>query len=437
MPARDRTGSEVSNAPKIQEYLNATMDNRAHGPVFYGREEELAHFGRLYQAVRNDRKLSTSLISGPPGMGKTSLLEEAATRLAKQIGEDYSGLRFRPLVVMTSETGRLTDMESFRELCAEHVRENHPWTRRAKQAAAAVLRASPKNLAEMEHAAKGIEESGDPAFYERPFIFLLVDEIQTSDGKNTEFYKTLHTSKKTPRIVPVYAGLADSARVLEEKVKITRVDPRMHFRLPRLERTSVDRIVEKTLAMLEIETDSMDRWQDLAMERSEGFPRHLQSVLYGMAQTALGRKILDADAMDEVVKEAEKDKTAYYAQRVGASQWKEEEKDLAYEILRNRTNQKTPTKAAIAAMNEAEGRNVGREEAREFLDQMVHIGILTNDGGDYQPGIPSFGTWLKEDCEKRARAQLAKSGPALLEELNERDQGTSMEQPPPGNEGNA
>lgn len=111
-------------------------------------------------------------------MGKTSFLKEAEERLEIRIARDFGAARLRPLVV-DAATEDLETMERLTSL-----------------------------------------ES-------RPFIVLLVDEVQTSTRRNKEIYKRLHTGKTNPPIMPLFAGLSDSRTVLEdpERTGLTRIPP--------------------------------------------------------------------------------------------------------------------------------------------------------------------------------------------------------------------
>lgn len=414
----------MANHERIDEYLKETLDNRAHGPVFGGREEELEHIESLYWRAGNGQPSSISTFAGPPGVGKTSLLQEAQKRLGDLAAKDYAGIRLRPPIVLTPETGRLTSKEACLDLCAQYAHENQPGTRYATKAAKGALHAANRS-----DAVQAIGEGGRAWLEERPFIFLLVDEIQTSGRENGDFYKVLHTGRTTPLIVPVFAGLPDSVQVLEEKAEVTRIDPGMQFNLESLERPAVDRVVSETFDLLEIRVDSLKRWQALAMEASNGFPRHLQSVLKAIASTAKRTDALGAEAKKQVLATAAEDRANYYAQRVNASGWETRDKDIAYEILAGNHKGATPALIAASALDAVQDKDATEEEGKDFVKKMVHVGLIHRKEDRYVPGIPSFTTWLREDYMARQRARAAGTQPPLLPPIEEGDDRKALPQP--------
>ena len=220
----------------------------------------------------------------------------------------------------------------------------------------------------------------------------------------------------SPQVVPVLAGLSDSAQVLETKCGITRIDSERSFRLRNLELRDVDATVEKSLGIAQIPTDSPRFWQDFAFEESDGFPRHLQSVLRAMARAAKENEGYLSEEMEPALRaETQRARTNYYRERITTGKWNSNDVDIAYRIISGNHDEKTPEDTAKAAIKAVRGGDPTEDDGRAFLDKMVHIGLVhREDESTFSEGIPSFTTWIHDDYDRRQNAKLTGTAPRMF-----------------------
>lgn len=402
-------GKTMTNAKKIEEFLEEWKANRGRGPDFVGREREIGHILGEYDATcrqlaRGDLPRKTiSLVMAPPGMGKTSLLQEAEEKLVERIARDFGKLRFRPMVV-DADTEHLRSKERFNDRCREYLKEKSRISRYGGRAARMAIKSLSAFGFDLSATAEEIDALARELFDERPFIVALVDEVQSADDSNADVFKAMHTGKMHPPVIPVFTGLSDSKEVLEGECRLTRIEPSMTLNMQMLDKTQTAELVDSRLDALEIAPESPQRIRDFVFEDTEGFPRHIHSVLYEIADRARTDPKLGENAIGQVRQAEQEKRTAYYAER--ASKMDRGEKKTADAIVKALRPQGEGGDAAQIATQCLAAHRLGRaaptgDDGRRFLSKLLRIGILQSEpDGRYTDAIPSFASWLERECKK-------------------------------------
>lgn len=416
-PLEDALPAEIQmDARKRRErYFDREVSGRGRGLVFAGRTREIGHIVRQYRdglerSLGKDMLTAgINLFTGPPGMGKTSMLREAEMTLGWHIEERYQGApKLRPLIARAAPED-LTTLGKLRRACIENVQRSSElrnqavkWTLRVTKTG---LRALP--WPGTDEIADSLGEHGEIALEERPLIVLFVDEVQRSTEDNREVYGKLHTGETGLPIIPVFAGLSDSLHVLEERAGITRIGPNMRFELQMLEDAETRGVVDTTAEELQIELRPHEKWIRAVVEDSKSLPEHLHTALLAIVQEARergeGRVILDEGALERVRSAAEAGRKSYYASR--AKGFNDDEVGFVSEVLkRMKEREETPVRAASTLLarvrkNDPDGiLQLESEKPKDFVERMVHQGLLqVDEDRRYTEAIPSFTGWMIEN----------------------------------------
>lgn len=440
----------MAKLKELGEFVASKGGNRGKAEFFVGREDELAlvenaciqTIRRAMSPIRTERENNPGgiLFAGVPGMGKSALLAEStergqgvrtetadgaagrgvreAPKIVKKIKEKLGLNHFEtPLVINTTPVSLKTE-KSLLEMCAEQARAL------SESATNAALTSGTRMLAEQFTRIDPeafVNELRIMDVLDRPLVLLMVDEAQSSDENNKGMYTQLHLGKHQLPIVPVFAGLMDS-RAAFMRAGISRFARGHYVEMKMLSEDNCGDAMKMFLDRFEI--GGMGRkghrsWERLAVEQSDLFPHHLNTMLIAAAEVALkhGGK-LESGSVAETKFAVAARKEAYYKEQ--AAGFRADERRAAAEIVEEVTeNDEELTSVAANALRKLEDpekNRYGQIDVTGFIRRMEHSGMLqeTDDGG-YECPIPCFATWLKQKHGKRlpstAAAATGKASP--------------------------
>jgi len=302
------------------------LTEKEHTPFYAGREDlirkilESARRAKMRTDAGEDAAGMTWVLQGAPGAGKTSLLKEVGRDPVSRGCRPWEGAM--PAVVSLPRSSLGSERETARRLAEGLLRgADRNWQVTKEQEASAkggvdlgifrlsVSGAARRMTAPPEANLQRLRELPSEC-WRRPLI-VAVDEIQNVGIGALDVLEKLHLGEHGLPVVPVYAGLANSAGALDDIEGsgrgLTRIVPERTVSLGRLEHREARRAAERLLD----ECGIMNwRHSDIASRlatRTEGWPQHLHNgmrVLAGALLEAGGD--MDLVSEDRVLqKEAE------------------------------------------------------------------------------------------------------------------------------------
>ncbi len=416
----------------LKKFVKSSGGNRGKADFFVGRKEELALIedacieavGR--KASRNPGEMGKEpgaiLFTGAPGMGKSALMMEGQVlaqgvagggqgektseppKIVKLIRERLKIKSFGTPLVIWTEPGQLKTEASLLKLCAKEARRLKDNAGRRYLALGArilidrLAKAGPESV---------LDEFDQIDVLKRPLVVLMIDEAQDSNEDNAELYRKLHLGLHELPIVPVFGGLSDSRPALGS-AGISRLAINHHVKLKMLNDGDCEEAMEAMLDRYEIDVpkDGRREWKELAVEHSDLFPHHLNTVLTSTARVAIQHSgELNSGMIAEAGQEIEKWKDLYYAEQ--AADFRPEEKEVAAQIVMGATQQgRNPVELAgelLPDLTDPRKDVHGGIEITGFVQRMEHCGMLwwVEDEGRYECPIPTFQAWLQREYGKR------------------------------------
>ncbi len=331
-------GIAIMTKPYRSELMERFLreEDRNINHFFTGREDILQAIQSKALAVneQTQAKISSSpaagltqIIQGPPGVGKTSLLEKIRQDSLKVLKENKKGHKTIP--VMITNPRRLS-YETLGKRIAETITE-------LSQELGSV-----KNIDKIKGSLKAVSSIGIPGIVEVDLdgtrtlkkknlvpegytIILMIDEIQNippdKDSEAAMVLESLHGGSDGYPILPVVAGLSSSRGILTHYA-FSRLGGWALHNVPTLTANEVRESFEKFIGYFNIRSDKDTTriWSDFMVDWSGGWPKHLQNTM-----AVLGRFIhclkdqgnLTIADPHLVKKAAFQKKTEYYKTRCG------------------------------------------------------------------------------------------------------------------------
>ncbi|MDE2760721.1 MAG: hypothetical protein OXH90_10560 [Paracoccaceae bacterium] len=290
-------------------------------PFFAGRKELQYRIDQKSKIISQDYLKDpgsnpaggqTQVIQGPPGIGKTSLLEKIRQNCIDQLNDESVDHKIIP--VMITDPANLTFnylgtriQETIKELDSKitiaKVKENIGTALRKISSVSAF------------GAGVGWDNSSEgklvfPKYYT---ILLLVDEIQSippdKQSDQAKVIHRLHTGSNRYPIFPVLAGLSNSKSVLMEAVSPRLGRGAVHHLQP-LSQEEVKESLGKFIDHFNVKSTPglTSEWGNKIGEWVDGWPKHLENTL-----AALGHELLETEGKLSVVDvPAVKDRATQY-----------------------------------------------------------------------------------------------------------------------------
>jgi len=403
----------------------ALRNDRRWSPFFVGREDEIAELEyaceETFECVRRGEAATegaTALLQGAPGAGKTAILSELQRRWRLSLTKEY-----RPPVAIRLTVGQMSDEATVATAVAEAVdpkvaREWRTTTgkeiRRGGGASLIVEYGgeygTTSTVEPMDIDLASLAILMPPRTWKRPVV-LMVDEIQRIGPEAGDVIDALHQASTNLPIVPLYAGLGDSATVLRKKAGLSRLSEGYPRTVGRLDPGQPAEAVRKMLESFRITgTPALEReWAERIEEETDLWPQHLHTAMSSLARGLVGTdRDLAAVNRDIVLAHAERRRRKSYFRRLSNSMksLKTPLARIAFDLSeRGKEREETVTLIRSRLPDDP-----SRREAEGFLDHLVHQGtLLEDDDGRYACPIPTFRRYLiregglDPDAEPEAR----------------------------------
>ncbi|MXZ49649.1 MAG: hypothetical protein F4073_07935 [Rhodobacteraceae bacterium] len=290
-------------------------------PFFSGRKELQYRIDQKSKIISQDYLKDpgsnpaggqTQVIQGPPGIGKTSLLEKIRQNCIDQLNDE--SVSHKTIPVMIADPANLTFSylgtrihDTIKEL------DSKITIAKVKENIGTALR----KISSVSGYGFGIgldNSSVDKLVFPKNYtILLLIDEIQTIANKEysevEDVLLSLHTGSNRYPIFPVLAGLSNSKSVLQEVVG-TRLGVGAVHHLQPLSLEEVKESLGKFFNHFHVKSTPglTSEWGDRIGEWVDGWPKHVENSL-----RALGESLLETEGKLSAVDDlAVKDRATQY-----------------------------------------------------------------------------------------------------------------------------
>ena len=380
-----------------ENYIRAGDRSKAGpDPYFVGRKRELATFLQALELTAEEGgscgKDETLLFQGPPGAGKTALLEECAvlaaarpTHVAMRVQADELGSVHGLIQAIDAAVG----IRAARRITADLAERGG--------------RIGPVGLGPRLGAPGSVAtqlRAREDAWKEK-VIVLLVDEAQNipGEGESAEvraIMSYLHSSARAARILLACFGLGDTqdklAAVGVSRLAINRVATLQPLTIAQA-RESISRVFAACGAHGPVAERA--RWIDALAGLSQGWPQHMR-VVTSEALEALSRYAMDLSQMplELAIQAGQAAKERYYEQRLSSvSLWMPVYRRFAVELDRLDAPYLRQHQIAEIARPYLQEWDT---KFQDFLDATVHAGVLSREDSRYTIPIPSFANYLQQ-----------------------------------------
>ena len=384
----------------LQSFANQT--DREESPIFVGRERETQrvlthaeHIGEVHAEGRNTQG-ATMVIAGCPGSGKSAFLGHFARTFAKL---ELTSTVLIPVQCSHQDLIARNSKELQTQL-AELALEKMEGMHKTFQALAGDLGERLKLRNTFERLQQKISKDAG----KRTVVCLLVDEIQNVTEASAAAVQLLHTRAFSPPVLPIYAGLDDSADRLKRICRISRLSANAHMTMGALREHAAKEATTRLFEKYRVRSDETARaaWAEAIDQEAFDFAQHLHVALQaacGVLTASAGTA--RAEDAPEVKRRARAARERFYASTI--SDIVKVHAPAVLDVVHRATRTNTPlterhlAKWAKESMHEHDplSAEYSNEEALALVERMRHQGILhlSAQGRPVVP-VPSLRAWL-------------------------------------------
>jgi len=422
----NRYGAGKANRPPDVEGLGRFVrtPDRDEARFFVGRKSEIEHVRALFETFERESPTSvTTLFQGAAGAGKSAILKEIGkiarlydhVEFAEVLGVDMNseqGLAAKIAMCLNGKLrGRMretvvhgtTSMRGGR-INVEAV-SGEAGTEGRRESSTGPLPATLAALGDEVRRTRGNKT-----------LCLCVDEIQkVRPGSDAEgILLSLHAGNAGMKVIPIYAGLANSKEVLE-RVGLYRTATRHTFTVGRLVPPEVDELVDRFFDRFRVDCQDAhgEGWKRWIKDESACWPQHLHSCLTSLADELSRNAGVLADVDRDIVKSrtAQK-KLEFYRELRGRRLSRCRSLVSATMQAVKGVREGACTREAVLGWIEANASNETGSRIPdgmgpcEFLDLLTEKGVLVeNREKRFQCPIPTYGEYLIRDGRKTTAIQ--------------------------------
>ncbi len=389
--ALDLPASEVRQ--NREDYIRAGDRARVGAdPYFVGRERELAIFLQALELTAEEGgscgKDETLVVQGPPGAGKTALLEECAVLVAAR--PNHVAVRIQP-DELGSVDGLLQAIDSAVGVpAARRIAED--LAERGGQAGPAGIGPRPGARGSAATLLKGRED-----LWKDKVVVLLVDEAQNirESDSSREITQYLHAAVRGTGILLACFGLGNTQDKLTA-LGISRLAGKRVTTLQRLTIAQARESIGRVFAACGVRGPAAERelWIDALAKLSQGWPQHMRVVASEtLEELSAFAMDVSASSLARVLEAGKAAKDRYYEHRLSAvSLWMPVYRQFAEELEKPGVPYLRLHQIAEIARPYLKGWDA---DFQEFLAATVHAGVLSREDSRYTISIPSFAEYLR------------------------------------------
>ena len=332
---------------------------------FAGREAELSWLcdALVVLCESGNRRRGLQLVTGVPGVGKTTLAAESLCRVE---GKEIAGRRVGTMHVSPESLANHVDL--------------------FKAMASALGSSAGGDTARHTLDLPGLlRESAQAGMWDGKALVLAIDELQSIEADAMPALRVLHAGLHGCPILLIGFGLQHTANVLAEPRGGVAGISRLAAPRP-LSSLSMDEAAEaiaESLAVLHPGQAASASVERLAAA-SHGFPQHIHGYLEGASQALRRHGRLDGTALEEAIAHGDERRADYYTQRLAVGRSRRPMLALVGEML-NAATRSLGTDDAEAVLRKAGFR-------ADQLETAIRHGVLTlrDEDESVSFGIPSF-----------------------------------------------
>ena len=425
-----RNNDNMPDIEKLKLFSSQVLTkDRGESPFFSGRNQEIEDVELSIEGVMERLRLGKSkpasdetwLFQGPPGVGKTALLEKLEDRWNSEGREgDPIALPIRPDIVLNQANliAKIADAVATANDDAEKadkLRQTISVDRGSTTGIGSelVIKASTQ-INKAKSAVTNPRELNWEALtrlfpresWKRPIV-LLLDEVQSLHRwKGPSEISNLHQGIHGLPIIPIYAGLSDSFEALRTH-DISRMARRRRVTLGALDQREAEASAMLMLDAFRVGGTHREHWARRIARECSGWPQHLQTSLQSLAEAVVDNNGVlgptEGAFADSVSEMSETYRNEYYEERL--------DDDLAGSIGlvhialdAARPPGKTLAELKDIVANRANGSKEYKHQLPEmldvsmFLNRMIKRGFLqlSRSGRRFACPIPSMTDYIRE-----------------------------------------
>ena len=373
-------------------------------PVFAGRdkviEQVLSSVERLTHSPTPRPNLSTVLY-GAPGSGKTETMTQIRRRLERMSTPEH------PIAVIDAGRDTISEAEAFAADLEEQIDANpdnplrYILDRGGSIGIAGLFQGSigPKSrdpsseLARMKRLARTIRMTGN-----NPTIVLMIDEAQQKlndarDANVRTFAMPFHMGETALKVLPIYAGLGNTPDELA-RVGVSRLRKGTRHLMRRLSDEYIAGMATEALhAMTGQDDETVQVWSEAIMDKTQGWPMHLNHILGAVAQRAHATWWLDDHEFGKALQDAGRERSQYYGDRLKACRMLKPEMFTAWAGM-------LKDGRPVTEWDVAEALELSKQDAEALVTQAVKAGLIEPERSMYIAPIPSMVDHIAREGEQ-------------------------------------
>ncbi len=361
-------------------------------PYFVGRESEIAMFVQALEltAARagSAGKAETLLIQGPPGAGKTALLEECAALAGQR--PDCAVVRLLP-EELCSARGLIEAIDRAVDASAA-IRLGRALDQRGWRAGPVGVPPKPARPESMA----ALMETRAQAWKDQ-VILLLVDEAQNIPSNSSQARAAisyLHGASRKTRILLACYGLGNTQDKLAE-LGVSRLGRERLTTLRSLAPEQAEESLRRVFSTCGVTgaAGERGRWIKTLASLSLGWPQHLRAIAaLALEHLAAHRMNVSASSLDAVAQAGIEARQRYYDQRLsGVALWRPAYREIAEALRRDEAPCLHFDRIAEIARPHLKRWD---EPLRAFIANSLRAGVLGAEDSRYSIPIPSFADHL-------------------------------------------
>ncbi len=382
--------------------------DRGRSPFFHGRKEIRTTFRRVLYGHRSLNEGTTFLLQGPPGVGKTALIDKLA-KDAKESG-------WQTVHIGTNTLWDIDDLLS----------------RLGKGGRQLTGVSGEIGFADIGHANLSIDIKGAARTIikilqdQKKPVLLILDEAQAlgkedlvpKEMKPTvgNVLKEIHNGDLGSPVMLLAGGLGTTEAALNT-LGLSRIDRSCDIHLGRLDRESTCGVIRDWLMQVGGVEDDPSPWIEAIAEHTYGWPQHIMSYITPAVEYLCSNHHLMTDEGLEFVLEKGTEYCAEYYESRAHDIDKEWREALARAIMDVPIDGAT---TRIRIIDDLKQSGLTQEEADKLFNQALEQGIIDQrDGGEYGIPIPSMHNWLIDQYAKNKSQDIPQTPKKLPPKLDQ------------------